>query len=129
MKNLPSHNAFVIYEDGSGNPVPVSSTNPMPTKRYDQATSSANTPSIASAATALAANTSRKAWMIQNVGTNPLFVLLGSGASATVFHAVLKGGTGANDGTGGSLSQMEGVIYQGIITIAGTAPSYVVLEL
>lgn len=91
--------------------------------------SSANTPSIQSSATALAANTSRKGWQIQNVGTNPLFVLLGSGASTTVFHAVLKGGTGASDGLGGSFSQTSGVVYQGIITIAGTAPSYVVMEL
>lgn len=90
---------------------------------------SANTPSIATGATALAANPSRKGWMIQNVGTNPLFVLLGDGASATVFHAVLKGGTGANDGLGGSLSQMDGVIYTGKITVAGTSPSYVVTEL
>jgi hypothetical protein len=91
--------------------------------------STANTPSIASAATALAANSARKGWQIQNLGTNPLFVLLGNGASATVFHAVLKAGTAANDGLGGSLSQMDGVIYTGIITIAGTAPSYTVLEL
>jgi len=67
--------------------------------------------------------------MIQNLSTNPLYVLLGPGASASVFHAVLKGGTASNDGNGGSLTQMQGVIYQGIITIAGTAPSYVVTEL
>jgi hypothetical protein len=89
----------------------------------------ANTPAIISSATALAANQNRHGWQIQNVGTNPLFVLLGSGASTTVFHAVLKAGTGASDGTGGSISQTSGVIYTGLISVAGTSPSYVVLEM
>jgi len=90
---------------------------------------SANTPAVASDATALAANAARGAWQIQNVGTNPLFVRLGSGASDTVFHAVLKGGTGAKDGLGASWGQENGVVYTGIITVAGTTPSYVVMEL
>lgn len=91
--------------------------------------SQANTPSIASAATALVKNPERSAWMIQNLSTNPLFVLLGSGASTSVFHVVLKGGTSSNDGTGGVISQESGTIYTGIITIAGTSPSYTVTEL
>lgn len=89
----------------------------------------ANTPSILSTATALAANQGRAAFQIQNVGTNPLFVLLGSGASSSVFHQVLKGGTGSNDGLGGSFSMSTGVVYTGIVTIAGTSPLYTVLEL
>ena len=89
----------------------------------------ANTPSIASAATAIAANTARAGWMIQNLGTNALFVLLGSGASTTVFHIVLKAGTGNDAGSGGSVSQTSGTVYTGIITIAGTSPRYTVMEL
>lgn len=89
----------------------------------------ANTPSIISTTTALAANPTRKGWQIQNVGTNPLFILMGTGASTSVFHAVLKGGTGNSDGLGGSISQTAGVVYTGIITIAGTSPLYVVTEL
>jgi hypothetical protein len=88
-----------------------------------------NTPAIASSATALAANTSRRSWSIQNVGTNPLFILLGTGASTTVFHYVIKGGTGSSDGLGGSVSQSYPAVYQGIITVAGTSPSYVVMEM
>lgn len=88
-----------------------------------------NTPTIASAATALAANPARGAWQIQNLGTNPLFVLLGTGASTTVFHAVLKAGTGNDDGLGGSIAQNTGVVYAGIITIAGTNPRYTALEI
>lgn len=91
-------------------------------------TQTANTPAIASATIALAANPARSAWMIQNLGTNALFVLLGTGASTTVFHAVLKAGTGNDDGTGGSLAQENGTIYTGAITIAGTSPRYVVTE-
>lgn len=94
-----------------------------------QPTSATNTPTIASSTTALAANDNRMGWHIQNLGTNPLFVLLGTGASTTVFHAVLKGGTGNDDGLGAILSQESGIIYTGVITIAGTSPRYTVLEL
>jgi len=89
----------------------------------------ANTPEIASATTALAANEARCSWSIQNLGQNPLFVRRGSGASTTVFHHVLKAATANDDGTGGSVSEEAGVVYDGIITIAGTSPRYVVTEM
>ena len=92
--------------------------------------SAVNTPSIlTSAGTALEANTARSAWMIQNLETNPLFVLMGSGASSTVFHVILAGGTADDDGKGGSISQESGTIYTGIITVAGTTPRFVVTEI
>lgn len=90
----------------------------------------ANTPEIlTSAGTALAANPARAGWMIQNCDTDPLFVRFGTGASTTVFHAILQGGTGADDGKGGSISQMSGIVYTGIITVTGTTPRFVVTEL
>ncbi len=89
----------------------------------------ANTPEIASSTTALAANPVRGAWMIQNLGTNALFVRLGSGASSSVFHVVLKAGSGSDDGTGGSFAQEAGVIWTGIVSVAGTSPRYTVTEL
>jgi hypothetical protein len=92
-------------------------------------TQNINTPAILSSATALAANNARIGWSIQNLGTNPLYVLLGSGASTTVFHYVLKGGSGNDDGLGGSYEQANGVVYTGIITIAGTSPRYVATEM
>jgi len=92
-------------------------------------TTKSNTPAIASDTTALAANSARIAWQIQNLGTNALFVRLGASASTTVFHAVLKAGSVNDDGTGGSTSQSSGVVYTGIITIAGTSPRYTVLEI
>lgn len=92
-------------------------------------TGAPNTPSIQSSATALSANTKRLTFSIQNLGMNPLFVLLGSGASTSVFHFVLKAGTANDDGLGGIVTAAEGVVYTGIITVAGTSPRYTVLEL
>ncbi len=94
-----------------------------------QSTKAANTPAIASTATALAANSARTQWQIQNLGTNPLFVLLGTGASTTVFHTVLKAASVQDDGTGGVLGQQIGAVYCGVISIAGTSPRYTVLEM
>lgn len=92
--------------------------------------SQANTPAIiTSAGVALAANPVRGAWQIQNVGTQPLFILRGTGASNTVFHSVIKGGTADNDGLGGSEGQDAGAVYTGVITVAGTTPKFVVMEL
>lgn len=92
-------------------------------------TINSNTPSIASAATALAANPARIGFSIQNLGTNPLFVLLGSGATSSVFHTVLKAGSATDDGLGGVFSMAENAVYTGIVTIAGTSPRYTVLEM
>ena len=93
------------------------------------ASSKANTPSIlTSAGTALAANPQRTAFTIQNLGQNVLYVLLGSGASTTVFHFPLKAGTANDDGTGGSVSMESGTVYTGIITVAGTSPRFTVME-
>lgn len=91
-------------------------------------TSDTSVPTIASAATALDASPARVGWSIQNLGQNVLFVLLGAGASTSVFHFALKAGSANDDGLGGIASQMEGVVYTGIITIAGTSPRYTVLE-
>lgn len=80
------------------------------------------------ATTALAANSNREFFQIQNQGTNKLYVYFGSGASTSVYHCILKACSVAADGTGGSISTAN-VAYRGIITIAGTNPSYSVIEL
>jgi hypothetical protein len=80
------------------------------------------------ATTALAANSAREFFMIQNQGTNPLFVRFGASAASNAYHFILKGSTGAADGTGGSFSSAN-VVYRGVVTIAGTEPSYSVVEL
>lgn len=93
-------------------------------------TAGVNTPSIiSSAGSVLANNPERKGWSIQNVGTNPVFVNLGGTASSTVFHFIIKGGSADSDGLGGSVSQTNGTVFTGPITIAGTTPKVVVMEL
>ncbi len=98
--------------------------------QVNQTTQNANVPSIlTSAGTALASNPARVAWSIQNLGTHPLYVLRGSGASTTVFHTALKAASVDDDGSGGSISEEAGTIYTGILTVAGTSPRFVVTEL
>ena len=89
----------------------------------------ANTPAIIATATALDANPARAGWMIQNTGTNVIYLRFGAGASTTVFHILLKGGSGNNDGLGASYSQMDGIVFTGLVSIAGSSPLYVVTEL
>ena len=94
-------------------------------------TQAINTPAIVtSAGTALAANPARIAFTIQNLsGANPLFVCLGATASTTVFHVILKAGTSQDDGTGGTLSMEMGAVYNGLVSVAGTSPRFVVTEM
>lgn len=96
------------------------------THRDSLASGSAN--GAQTATTALAANPAREFFQIQNQGTNKLYVYFGTGASTSVYHFILKGATGAADGTGGFFSSAN-VVYRGIVTIAGTDPSYSVVEL
>lgn len=92
-------------------------------------TQNATVTPLASAATALASNKDRVGFMIQNLGTNPLFVKYGSGATSSDFSVVLKGSAVQDDGTGGVLSSADTAVYTGILTTAGTSPRYTVTEL
>ncbi|TXG77189.1 hypothetical protein E6Q11_03150 [Candidatus Dojkabacteria bacterium] len=94
----------------------------------NQASVVANRSGIASAATALSANENRRKLIIQNLGTNPLFVKFGAGASTTSFDLILKVAGGADDGTGG-FYESDNVVYTGIVTIAGTTPRYTATEI
>lgn len=93
-----------------------------------QNTIAVNTPSIiagngSSAVTLLASNTARRGFSIQNVGTTTGYVLIGGSASSTVYHYAIKGGTGDNDGLGGSISFPIGTCPcpTGIITVFGAS--------
>jgi hypothetical protein len=81
------------------------------------------------ATTALPVNPDRTAFQIQNQGTNVMYVLFGTGASSSAYHFILKGGSSAEDGTGGSVSMMSGNVWRGLVTVAGTGLSYSVIEL
>jgi len=87
------------------------------------------TSGLQSATTALAANSARIAFFIQNQSTNKLYVYLGAGASTSVYTAILVACTSTADGTGGTFAMESGVVYNGIITVAGSSPSYTVLEI
>lgn len=91
--------------------------------------STSNVPSILTDQTGLPANAARGGWTIQNLGTNTLYVLLGTGATSTSFHVALKGGSGNDDGSGGSYAQTAGVVYTGVVSVAGTLPRYTLLEM
>lgn len=89
-------------------------------------TQNSNTPAIvvgdgSSAITILSANPARLGFAIQNVGTTVASVRFGAGASATVKHFDIKGGSGDNDGLGGSLVFTSGAIYNGVITFFGAS--------
>lgn len=99
----------------------------MPAQVYT--TSAASTPSVSSSATALAANSARISWTIQNLGTNALYILKGSGASTTVFSAILAPGSAQDDGLGGFAFEDGPSCYTGIITVAGTSPRYTAQEM
>lgn len=81
-----------------------------------------------STATALAKNDDRNGFIIQNLGTNPLYVYFAAGATSSVFSLILKAATSSVTGDGGSVAQESGMIHTGIITTSGTSPSYVVTE-
>ena len=92
----------------------------------------ANTPSVltSTTGTVLSSAPGRRGLHIQNNGTNPLFVLMGAGATNNgVYHVVLKGGTAVGDGNGGTFSMLNGVVYTGVVSASGTAPSFTILEL
>ena len=84
----------------------------------------ANTPAIASDATALAANANRVRWSIQNLGTNALYVRYGTGASTTVFHVALKAGAVNDDGVDLGLGRPgeEGVLAVEAQDLVGGEP-------
>lgn len=125
-------------EGGNAKPVHISNSNSQPipiqqvgapsspTPTTTQAASQANTPSIQSSGTALSANPNRRLWSIQNLGTNPLYVRLGTGASTTVFHVALKAGGSNDDGNGGYIVDE---MWKGAVSVAGTSPRYTVTEL
>jgi hypothetical protein len=92
-------------------------------------TQNATVTPVASATTALASNPARVGFILQNLGTNPLFVKYGASATSSDFSVVLKGSTVQDDGTGGVLSSADTAVYSGVVTIAGTSPRYSVTEL
>lgn len=100
---------------------------PLVVSTTTEPVSAVNVPVVPMAgAEALAANSSRKKWSLQNLGTNVLYVRLGSGASTTAFHVALQAGTANDDGKGGFVSDDS---WQGVVSVAGSSPRYTVMEM
>lgn len=76
----------------------------------------------------LTANDGRRWFLVQNLGTNPLFLKLGTGASSTSFNVILKAGTAADDGLGGAY-ESQTVVFTGIVSVAGTTPRFVISQI
>ena len=74
---------------------------------------------VTGAGTLLPINENRRTVVIQNLGTNPLFVKFGDSASNTDFDLVLKAGVANDDGLGGTVS-FDTLSYTGVISVAGT---------
>lgn len=58
---------------------------------------------------------------IQNLGTNPLFVKRGAGASTSSVHHILQAGVANDDGKGGALVIDD---FTGTVSFAGTGVRY-----
>lgn len=87
------------------------------------------THTVLTVTTALAANPARIAWSIQNQGTNVLYVSLDGLATTSHYDYTLKACTVSADGTGGTLAMESGTVYNGAISVAGTSPSYTVVDI
>ena len=86
------------------------------------ATTVSNSTVSGSNGTVLAANSNRKSFFVQNNGTgNAVFVAYVAGASTAVRNIVLKPGTAADDGLGGSLTDD---IWKGIVSVSGVTPRF-----
>ncbi len=72
-------------------------------------------------ATILAAYDDRRTVIVQNLGTNTLYVKFGEAATTSSFDVILKAGSATDDGLGGVLSY-DVLSYTGAISVAGTSP-------
>jgi hypothetical protein len=67
----------------------------------------------------------RDFFVIQNQGTNALYVKYGTGCTTSDYDVILSACSSAADGTGGVLTDDS---YKGPVSIAGTSPSYSIVE-
>lgn len=108
---------------GGGTPTPSAPAGALP--EYTAPGTSPTTTGIISPASGalVLAPGARREFSIQNCGTNPLFVFLGTGANTTTnVNYILKACAVANDGSGGFISDE---IHKGAVSVAGTSPSLI----
>lgn len=99
--------------------------------QFVQTSQNITTTAIGSTAgVALAANTARVYFQIQNIGVNPLYVNFGGAtASAANCYQILNAGATASDGTGGIFKSSGEVCYTGVVAVGGTAPAWAAFEI
>lgn len=83
---------------------------------------------VTTAGTVLSANVNRRFFLVQNLGTNVIFVKFGTSASSTDFDVALKAGTNADDALGGIVTS-DVLVYTGIVSVAGTFPRVTATEI
>lgn len=74
---------------------------------------------------AIQTNLSRTDFQIQNQGTNALYIKFGTGCTTVNYDMILTASSVAANGTGGFYSNTG---YTGIVSVAGTSPSYTITE-
>ena len=79
---------------------------------------------------ALSANNARRSWFVQNnsTGAGPLFLGLGSAASAQAYHMILKPASSLNAADGGIFLD-DGARWRGGVFVSGQNPNYIIWEL
>lgn len=90
---------------------------------------SVSTIGTATSTTALNANSDRIGFVIQNVGTNVIYVALNSTVTTSAYDYLLQGGSAGADGKGGVLSLTNQLSYTGIVTVQGAALSFTAWEI
>ena len=73
--------------------------------------------------TVLSANPFRKALFCRNFSEAPLFIKMGSNASDSSFHVILKG---SDDGFGEMFFDEQ--VYMGVVSVYSDDPSYMIWE-
>lgn len=100
--------------------MPVEDSNPLPVTTAPQVSTapSNSAPITATADITLAAG---ERLFIQNLGTNPLFVRRGTGATSSLFNYILAAGGAPDDGYGGTIEIND---FIGVVSFAGTSVRY-----
>lgn len=92
----------------------------LSTRPYQRATAPSNA-AVATAAGTTFTLAAGETGFIRNLGTNPIFVKYGAGASSSDFTDVLAAGTGADNGTGAAIIIEDWI---GAVSVAGTSPRF-----
>lgn len=114
--------------------VTVSGVNNAVSVKPDRGTGGVNSSQVTvdAAVQVLASNGVRKKLVLQNLSTQPVYVLLTADSalavSGTVFSFILQGGTAANDGKGGTFIDDMWTGYVKAIAAAGTGNKVSVIE-